>query len=343
MILVCYGTRPEIIKLSPVIAELGRRGMALKTVFTGQHMDLYEDVKHLVPPPDYSLAIMQHDQSLNGIMTSLGQKFPALLEENAVDLVIVQGDTSSAFLIGLMAFYHKVKVGHVEAGLRTHNRYSPFPEEMNRTLLGRLTTYNWAPTRRAYEALRAEGAPGVHLTGNTIVDVCLDFNLPVTYEDRILVTLHRRENFGGNMVSLFTQLNGLALEHPHYRFIFPMHPNPNVRMHRDRLAAPNIEVRPPLKYDAFIREISACRFIITDSGGVQEEACSFRKKVLVCRDTTERPEGVEAGMARVIGTRLTENFGWADGDPRWQGPNPYGDGRAAQRIADTIAERVPGI
>lgn len=336
MILVCYGTRPEIVKLAPVIAELQRVGVSFKTVFTGQHLGLYEDVKYLVPVPNYSLDIMTANQSLTDIIVSIGNRFPKILKENKTDLVIVQGDTSSALIIGLICFYNMVQVGHVEAGLRTYKKYSPFPEEMNRVLLSRMSRYNWAPTKRAYDALKAEDIKNIFFTGNTIVDICKSFDYSITYDNKILITLHRRENFCKRMVSLFHQINQLALQYSNYRFVFPMHPNPNVGMHKHLLKASNIDVVKPLRYADFIKEISSCRFIITDSGGVQEEASCFNKKVLVCRDATERPEGVEVGMAKVVGTDLINNFSWADENPFWQGVSPYGDGKAAKRIVASI-------
>lgn len=339
MILVCYGTRPEIIKLSPVIAELKKLSLPFKTLFTGQHIDLYEDVKDMIPTPDYNLGIMRHNQSLTDIMMSLSDRFPNILKENQIDLVIVQGDTSSAFIIGLICFYNMVSVGHVEAGLRTYNKYNPFPEEMNRALLSRIAMYNWAPTKIAYDALRHEGIENTLLTGNTIVDVCMNINFEIKYEEKILITLHRRENWGRNMASLFNQINELAMEYSNYRFIFPLHPNPNVRVHGSLLTASNIEATNPLRYEDFLKEISSCRFIITDSGGIQEEACCFNKKVIVCRELTERPEGVRSGMAKVVGTKLKENFDWAEKDPFWRGINPYGDGKASERIVASILSR----
>jgi len=338
MILIAFGTRPEIIKLSPVIKELQKRGLGYKTVFTGQHDELYEDVKDLIPEPDYHLALMEADQTPARVLEKLSGVLPKVLEENQPGLLIVQGDTTTAAACALLAYYHKVPVGHVEAGLRTYDLTSPFPEEGNRQLITRLASFNWAPTRRAVENLQAEKAANIILTGNTVVYACLTYNFPVTYGDKVLVTLHRRENFGARMEHLFRQLEELAEKHPDLQFIFPMHPNPNVQRLRPLLR--RVKVIEPLGYPQMLRLLSEVRFVITDSGGLQEECAAFRKKVLVCRDTTERPEGIEAGFARLVGTALVENFAWANENPYWNGENPYGDGQAAVRIVESIARLV---
>ncbi len=334
-VMICFGTRPEIIKVSSVIQELQRRSLPFVTVFTGQHRELFEDVKQLVPEPDYHLGIMRPEQELNDIVSRLADKFVPVLRKTRPDLVIVQGDTTTAALCSLLAFYDKIPVGHIEAGLRTYDLTSPFPEEGNRQMISRLAGYNWAPTEQAVQFLRAEKARHIFLTGNTVVDACRAFKLPIKYTNEILVTLHRRENFGEKMAAQFDQLEWLARKHPDLKFIFPMHPNPKVQKLRDRI--PHVAVINPLPYPAMIAHLSRARFVISDSGGLQEECATFGKKILVCRNKTERPEGILAGFARLADDRLVDNFSWANDSPRWTGTNPYGDGTAGKKIVDTLS------
>lgn len=335
-VLVCFGTRPEAIKLSPVIEHLASADLSFKTLFTGQHDDLFESVAHLIPVPDYELDIMRRGQSPADVMHRVMALAGPILEGVRPKLVIVQGDTTSAAAVALSAFYHKIPVGHVEAGLRTHDLAAPFPEELNRQMIARVSQLNWAPTAAAKKNLEAEGCEGVVVTGNTVVDACLKHDFPVRYGDRVLVTLHRRENFGEPMTKLFRQIDRLASVHTELEFIFPMHPNPEVVKHRDLLES--VAVVDPLSCDDLLELLSEVRFVISDSGGIQEECAAFRKKVLVCREKTERPEGVEAGFARTVGTDIENNFAWANDSPVWNGDNPYGDGRAGERIAASIRE-----
>ena len=202
-IFLAYGTRPEIIKLSPVIRELEKRNISFKTVFTGQHRELYEDVRDLVPPPDFSLNIMKENQSLSDITSRISAEFSKLLSSETPDLLIVQGDTSTVAICSLIAFYQKIPVGHVEAGLRTYDLRSPYPEEGNRQIVSRISSYNWAPTKLAEKQLNEEKVQNIILTGNTIVDACKKFNYSITYNNQILITLHRRENFGGKIKKIF--------------------------------------------------------------------------------------------------------------------------------------------
>jgi len=334
MIILCFGTRPEVIKMSPLITELSRRGVPFKTVFTGQHRELFEDVLHLIPKPDYYLNIMSHNQSLNDILHSISLKLPKILTDEKASLLIVQGDTLTVTASALVAFYEKVKVGHVEAGLRTFNLQNPFPEEANRQIVSRIADYNWVPTKEAFENLQKENVKNIFLTGNTIVDICQSYGFKITYGNKILITLHRRENFGEPLKKMLTEIEELAIAHPELKFIFPMHPNPNVQQWRPLLK--HVEVVEPLKYEELLQLLSEVKFVISDSGGIQEECASFGKKILVCRETTERPEGVKIGMAKLVGSNILENFAWANNQPEWQGINPYGDGTASQKIVDTI-------
>ena len=333
-ILISYGTRPEIIKLSPVIREMNERGISFKTVFTGQHRQLYNDVKDLVPEPDYHMDIMKEGQSLTSIMTGISSKFGEILRGESPNLLMVQGDTATVAISTFIAFYEKISVGHVEAGLRTYDLTSPFPEEGNRQIVSRLAKFNWAPTELAAKQLQKENATNIIITGNTVIDACNNFNYPVSYDDKILITLHRRENFGESMKKIFGEIETLAMEHPELKFIFPMHPNPNVQKLKPILK--HVNVIDPLGYSEMMKLLSKVKFVISDSGGIQEECAAFKKKVMVCRNTTERPEGVDAGFAKLVHTDIINNFSWANDAPECSGENPYGDGTASQKIIDSL-------
>ena len=256
-----------------------------------------------------------------------------LKEENA-DLVIVQGDTSTVLACSLNAFYQNIDIGHVEAGLRSFNLSSPFPEEGNRQIVSRIATFNWAPTEEAKKNLEREGISNIILTGNTIVDICNQFNYNIEYKNKILITIHRRENFGKNIIKIFNEINQLAKKHNNVEFIFPMHPNPNVQKHKDLLS--NVKIIKPLGYSQLLKLLSQVKCVISDSGGIQEECASFKKKILVCRNNTERPEGIKSGFAKIIGTEIINNFNWAFNDCEWSGENPYGDGNATDKIINSI-------
>ena len=333
-ILICYGTRPEIIKLYPVINILKEKKINHSTVFTGQHTDLFDDVKDLIPNPDYKLSIMKKNQTLNDILCRISEGFINILDNLKPDIVIVQGDTSTVLTCALNAFYANIDIGHVEAGLRTFNLSSPYPEEGNRQLVSRIANYNWAPTKIAFNNLKKEGVKNIFLTGNTIVDACKTFNYKIKYNNKILITLHRRENFGDKIIKIFKEINQLATIHNDLEFIFPMHPNPNIQKHKSLLS--KITVIKPLKYLDLLKLLSEVKFVISDSGGIQEECATFKKKILVCRENTERPEGIDVGFAKIIGTNIIDNFDWANNDNRWNGINPYGDGTAANQIIKSL-------
>ena len=333
-IAVCFGTRPEIIKLSPVIKELKLRGVPFFTVFTGQHKDLFDDVKDLVPDPDYVLNVMRDNQPCDITFSLTMQGLSDVWRKEQTDLVIIQGDTLTVAACALSAFYNRIKIGHVEAGLRTYDLQSPFPEEAHRQIVSRIADFNWAPTQKAVEQLKAENIKNVLLTGNTVIDLCHSFSSNLKYGKQVLITLHRRENFGKKMRDMFLQLENLAKTHPELKFIFPMHPNPNVQQFKGLFS--KVKVTEPLPYFKMLKLLAETKFVISDSGGIQEECAAFNKKILVCRDTTERPEGVDAGFAKLIGSCISKNFDWANTDPAWSGVNPYGDGMASKRIIDSI-------
>ena len=333
-VLVCYGTRPEIIKLVPVIRELGRRHISYITVFTGQHKDLYRDVAHLIPPPDFSLKIAGHNRSLCKIGEQIFLTLPGVFKKTRPSICIVHGDTATAAIGALAASYSGIPVGHVEAGLRTYDIEQPYPEEINRQIIARLSLFNWAPTQISAENLRNEHVVHVSYTGNTIVDMCNEYPFKCEYGNEVLITLHRRENFGNVLERLCKEIDQLAIMNPSLRFLFPMHPNPNVQAMKPLL--PHVSLIDPLPYPELLELLARCRCVITDSGGIQEECAFYKKKVLVCRQKTERPEGVEAGFVRLVGDNIKNNFAWAADDPVWKGRNPYDDGKARIRIVNDI-------
>jgi len=347
MILVAFGTRPEIIKLFPVINELKARKLQFKLLFTGQQLDLYEDVKELVPIPDYSFA---HCFSGDGKHNSLGMSFVKICEaaeklfsDHEFDVVIVQGDTTTAWALAQMAFYSNIKVAHVEAGLRTFDLNNPFPEELNRTLIAQVAHINFAPTKQAYDNLVKGGARNIHLVGNTIVDSVNYFKELLGLEEersnKVLVTMHRRENHIF-MDRLFDSLQAVASENSGLEFVLPIHPNPNVAKHQHRLTAKNINVIAPISYVEMLKLISRVSFIISDSGGIQEEATCFNKKVLIVREKTERMEVIEAGLGLLAGQDIRKFIDWAKTPPTPIKKSPYGDGHTANKIVSILVDGI---
>jgi len=358
-ILVTIGTRPDAIKLAPVVHELRESRIAdVVVVSTSQHDDLLGPcLEFFEIEPDVDLALMKPDQSLADLTGRMIIALNAAFAEHEPDHVMAQGDTTTAFVSALASFYRKLPFAHVEAGLRTGNKYAPFPEEINRVLVTRLADVHFAPTRHARDALLAEGVPpgSVHVTGNTVIDALQWSALRVgtkpvaATEGRklILVTAHRRESFGEGLAGICAALRRLA-DREDVEILYPVHPNPNVAAPvREALAGhARIRLSPPLDYPDFVAAMQACDVILTDSGGVQEEAPSLAKPVLVLRDETERTEGIEAGTARLVGTdpdTIVAHTAALLDDPEIyaqmaHASNPYGDGRAAQRIAAVLQE-----
>jgi UDP-N-acetylglucosamine 2-epimerase (non-hydrolysing) len=347
MILIAYGTRPEIIKLFPVVDALKSEDIPFKTLFTGQQTDLYEDVKDLVPAADFSFAVAF---SGAGKQNTLGMSFikiceasERLLSDRSFDLVLVQGDTTTAWALAQTAFYNGIKVAHVEAGLRTFDLENPYPEEANRILIDHVAFLNFAPTDRARRNLRKSGARGVYLVGNTVVDAVNHFkdSLRLVNETSnvVLVTLHRRENHD-IMAFLFDELNEVAAHNPEFDFVLPIHPNPTVNRHRTRLTATNIRVVRPVNYPDMLRLMSRASFLISDSGGIQEEATCFNKKVIILRKVTERPEVVDMGLGVLAGRDIAKHIEWAKVPPEPAVKSPYGKGNAAKKIARILREKV---
>lgn len=350
-ILVAYGTRPEAIKMAPVVRALRARPDRFTTVVctTAQHRDMVDQVERLFElAPEIDLDLMRADQQLNDLGARVLTAIDDVIDRVSPDWLLVQGDTTTAMISAVAAFHRRVRVGHVEAGLRTGDLDRPFPEEANRRIIDTFAAALFAPTARAHSALVSEGVPAdrIYLTGNTVVDALQAAAAWLGEEPRrseVLVTAHRRESFGAPLRGIFGAIAELARRFPEVRWVLPVHPNPSVRgpAHEVLGALPNVELCEPFDYAELIRHLMRARLVLTDSGGIQEEAPAFRTPVLVLRERTERPEGVEAGVARLVGvdqeaivTAATEVLTVAAAEAAMaRGSNPYGDGHAAERIA----------
>jgi UDP-N-acetylglucosamine 2-epimerase (non-hydrolysing) len=353
-ILVVVGTRPEAVKLAPVIRCLRRDRARFETVVcaTAQHREMLDSVLSLFEiEPDVDLDLMRPDQAPSELASRAFAALDRVLVERSPDWLLVQGDTTTAMSAAVAAFHRGVHVGHVEAGLRTGDLTRPFPEEMNRRVVDLVADACFAPTRRAADALAQEGvaAERIHRTGNTVVDALNEIarrDGEAAEEDLVLLTAHRRESFGEPLDRILRAVGRLARAFPRTRFVHVVHPNPNVRDRVQASDAPeNLERIEPLDYRSFLRLLRRCRLVLSDSGGIQEEAPAFGKRVLVLREKTERPEGIEAGFASLVGTDEERIFEEAArilsdrsdlGAPSGAG-NPYGDGRAAERIASALS------
>ncbi len=358
-VLFCLGTRPEMIKVAPLVLKLREMGGSAILVNTGQHADLLTPLFDLFGvKPDYDLAVMTPGQGLNTLVARITERLDPVLEKEQPDYVIVQGDTASALAGALAAFNRKIPVGHVEAGLRSGNSLSPFPEEMNRRLVTQIATLHFAATDYNRQTLLRESvaAESIHVTGNSVVDALhhtLKSTLPGPEIGRlreqigdrklVLLTTHRRENFGDAMRTHLRSLRQFAEANPHLCIVFPVHPNPNVReaAAQELTGCDQIILTAPMGYSDFVHLLSDAWLIVSDSGGIQEEAASLGKPILVLRENTERPEGVHVGVARLVGespgdlTRLlaeaVADVGWFETAARAE--KVYGDGLTAERIS----------
>lgn len=362
-IMPVFGTRPEAIKMAPLIKALEEKeNIETITIVTAQHREMLDQVLKLFKiKPVYDLNIMKPGQSLTEIMTGVLAGIEEIISQEKPDLVLVHGDTSTTFASSLAAFYQKIPVGHVEAGLRTYSKYSPYPEEMNRKLTGCLADLHFAPTQTAKEALLKEGVPAgqIYVTGNTVIDALLQtVNKGYVFKNAILkqldfdnkriilLTAHRRENIGERMEQIFQAVKVLVEQHDDIEVVYPVHLNPLVQERAQKIFGDIERVRmiPPLTYEEFVNLMDRCYLVLTDSGGLQEEAPALGKPVLVLRDTTERPEAVIAGTVRLVGTdqeRIVAESTLLLTDPvvyqrMSTAINPYGDGKAAERICQAI-------
>lgn len=358
-IMLVFGTRPEAIKMCPLVNELKtRKNIETIVCVTGQHREMLAQVLETFNVvPDYDLAIMKDRQTLFDVTTNILEHIKSVLEEVQPDIVLVHGDTSTTFVTALACLYMQIPVGHVEAGLRTYNIYSPFPEEFNRQAVGIISKYNFAPTETAKNNLLNEckKAQTIYVTGNTAIDalkttVKLDYNHPELQwaegSKLILITAHRRENLGEPMHHMFRAIRRIMDEHSDVKAIYPIHMNPVVRSvaQAELAGCDRIHIIPPLDVIDFHNFMAHSYLILTDSGGIQEEAPSLGKPVLVMRDTTERPEGITAGTLKLVGTEeeaIYNNFKrLLENEVAYQAmahaENPYGDGFACKRIADVL-------
>jgi UDP-N-acetylglucosamine 2-epimerase (non-hydrolysing) len=366
-VLTIIGTRPEAIKLAPVVLELRRRKdlFYFPVCVTAQHREMLDQVLTLFGiRPDHDLNIMLPGQTLAQVTARAMEGLDNVVSQEKPDVILVQGDTTTAFCGALTGYYHQIKVGHVEAGLRTGNKYAPFPEEINRCLVGRIADLHFAPTEKARQTLLNEGIAGtnVFVTGNTVIDALLWVRervrtappaLPDTFLEQIagqqiiLVTGHRRESFGDGFDNICHAIREIVDSFADVTFVYPVHLNPNVREPVNRILGghPRIHLIEPLSYEPFVWLMDRATIVLTDSGGVQEEAPSLGKPVLVMRETTERPEGIAAGNALLVGVqreRIADGLRQLLSDPAKRAAmtsvnNPYGDGLAAQRIVEVLA------
>ena len=377
--MLVFGTRPEAIKMCPLVKEFQKQADEFETIVcvTGQHREMLDQVlKIFEVTPDIDLNIMKQGQDLTDVTVRILNGMRDVFKECRPDVVLVHGDTTTSTAAALAAFYAQIPVGHVEAGLRTHNIYSPWPEEMNRQVTGRIATYNFSPTPLSEKNLIEEKAMGkIYVTGNTVIDalhyvvnklksdeaiakeqdaVLLNAGYDVARladgKRLVLITGHRRENFGDGFIRMVTAMKDLSEKYPEVDFVYPMHLNPNVRkpIHEvfgEDLTRPNFFFIEPLQYLEFVHLMSKATIVLTDSGGIQEEAPGLGKPVLVMRDTTERPEALESGTVHLVGTdydkimnEVSTLLEDADAYAKMsQAVNPYGDGKACRRITEVLA------
>lgn len=367
-VFVVFGTRPEAIKLSPVIKELNKYPdrFVSKVCVTAQHRQMLDPFLNLFDiEPDYDLGIMQENQDLEYVTVNVLSKVGEIVRDEKPDYLVVQGDTTTAMAASLAAYYQKVKVAHIEAGLRTWNKMQPYPEEINRKIIDSLSDLYFAHTEQAKQNLLREGIADqkIEVTGNTVIDALLDIagrkfdlkgtvleNIPFNERKVVLVTAHRRENFGQPLINICKALKEIAMRHPDVYIIYPVHLNPNAQEPAYSILSgiENVLLTEPLDYEPFVQLMKRSYLILTDSGGLQEEAPSLGKPVLVLREVTERPEAVGAGATRIVGTRTEEIIATTialledkEGYERMsKAVNPYGDGRASERIVARLLKEA---
>jgi len=367
--MVVFGTRPEVIKMAPIVKALeSSADFSVVTCATSQHRSMQDQMVELFQLKiDHDLEIMRANQDLTHITSACISRMKPILEKEMPDMVLVQGDTTTAFVVALAAYYFQIPVGHVEAGLRTNDIYSPFPEEVNRQLLSRIANLHFAPTQVSESNLINENIPvsKISVTGNTVIDALFWMQKHLNIErindvldsrvlevianqkPYVLITGHRRESFGEGFSSICKAIKRLSQQYPDYYFVYPVHLNPNVReiVYKELGDHHNIVLCDPIDYEPFIYLLEQCKLVLTDSGGIQEEAPSLGKPVLVMREKTERPEGVEAGTAKLVGTHVetivSEVSSLLDDSSAYlamaNAVNPYGDGLASERTLKAIS------
>lgn len=362
-VMLIFGTRPEAIKMGPLVKELEKHH-DIETIVcvTGQHREMLDQVLSIFDiVPQYDLEIMKHKQDLFDVTINILEKLKPVLEKEKPDMVLVHGDTSTTYAAGLASFYLRIPVGHVEAGLRTHNIYSPYPEEFNRQSVGLFSALNFAPTKKAAQNLLDEGktASSIYVTGNTAIDalkttVREEYTSPIIEwandSKLIVLTAHRRENYGEPMRHMFQAIKRIVDEHEDIKVVYPIHMNPMIKELADEIftETKRVKIIPPMEVVDFHNLLAKSHIILTDSGGIQEEAPSLGKPVLVMRDTTERPEGIEAGTLKLVGTDeevIYEHFKELLENQLLykemsEASNPYGDGTASEQIVTILKEKL---
>ncbi|MHC1721915.1 MAG: non-hydrolyzing UDP-N-acetylglucosamine 2-epimerase [Aminipila sp.] len=366
-VMTVFGTRPEAIKMAPLVKKLNEAdGIESVLCVTAQHREMLDQVLELFQlTPNYDLNIMKQNQTISQITSNVLIGLEEVLKKEKPDVVLVHGDTTTTFAAGLASFYQQIKVGHVEAGLRTYDKYSPYPEEMNRVLTGHIADFHFSPTERNRVNLLKEAIDddNIYITGNTVIDALLEVvDKPYEFEDETLknidfegrriitVTCHRRENLGENMEHIFGAIRKIAEEFDDVEIIYPMHMNPKVREIANNIlnGMERVHLIDPLQYQPFVNLMAKSYFIITDSGGMQEEAPSLGKPVLVVRRETERPEAVEAGTVKLAGVEMETIYNMSKQlltdksayDSMAHAVNPYGDGHACERIVDILKKKL---
>ncbi|MFV0517308.1 MAG: non-hydrolyzing UDP-N-acetylglucosamine 2-epimerase [Aminipila sp.] len=366
-VMTVFGTRPEAIKMAPLVKKLNEaEGIESVLCVTAQHREMLDQVLELFElTPDYDLNIMKQNQTISQITSNVLIGLEEVLKKEKPDVVLVHGDTTTTFAAGLASFYQQIKVGHVEAGLRTYDKYSPYPEEMNRILTGHIADFHFAPTERNRQNLLRESIneDDIYITGNSVIDALLEVvDKPYEFEDETLknidfeqkrvitVTCHRRENLGENMENIFTAIRNIAQEFDDVEIIYPMHMNPKVRDTANRIlnGMERVHLIDPLQYQPFVNLMAKSYFIITDSGGMQEEAPSLGKPVLVVRKETERPEAVEAGTVKLAGVEMEAIYNLSKElltneeayNAMAHSVNPYGDGHTCERIVEILKKKL---
>jgi UDP-N-acetylglucosamine 2-epimerase (non-hydrolysing) len=358
-ILFVFGTRPEAIKMAPVIEKLKKdKHFKIVVVVTAQHREMLDQVLKIFKIiPDHDLGVMVQRQTLSHLTIKIIERFEKILDQEKPDLIMVQGDTTTTFASSLVSFYHRVPIAHLEAGLRTYDKFNPFPEEINRQLTSLVSDLHFAPTQQARKNLLQMGIRGdkIFVTGNTVIDALLKVaknskpvNCPKWEKDKklVLVTVHRRESFGNPLIEICEAVNEFAGRNKEVRIVIPVHKNPKVYKTVYSILGKNesISLIPPMEYEPFVYLMNSAYFILTDSGGIQEEAPSLGKPVLVLRDVTERPEGVKAGTVKLIGTKKKNILSAAEEllknrkiyKQMSKAVNPYGDGLASERIRQAL-------
>jgi len=367
-VLVIMGTRPEVIKVAPIVWELKKYPQKIKTkiLVTGQHRELLDQMLEIFKiRPNYDLDIMSQAQTLDQISSRILEKIGQILDREKPDLILVEGDTTTVFISALAAFYRQIKVGHIEAGLRTYNKFEPFPEEINRRLTDSLTDFYFSPTRDAKQNLQNEGfSKNIFVTGNPVIDALFwilkkskpkaEIFAKIDPEKKLIIlTAHRRENLGPPLENICRAVKEIANKNSNVQIVYPMHPNPKVRVVVKKILGGDgrIILCEPLDYLSFVHLMNQSYIILTDSGGVQEEAPSLGKPVLILRNTTERPEGIKAGCSKLVGTNkykiieLTQAL--LSSSRKYQKmakvKNPYGDGHAARKIVNIILKNEKNL